>query len=192
MTMGTPAVPGTNFTGVAWYRSQVALRQVSDGASKVYLFGEKYVSQLSALTTGDSNSDMGSIYSGMDEALIRLGSSGGVYVPQNGGTGVLSMPQSGQGAVVGAQFSQYLYPPYQDAPVWAAPQQGGNNQAPKGVPVDNYQGLRFGSAHAGGFNMAFCDGSVHSITYEIDPTVHAMLSDRQDGNTPDASPYLGL
>ena len=40
--------------------------------------------------------------------------------------------------------------------------------------------------------MAFCDGSVHTITYEIDPTVHAMLSDRRDGNTPDAAPYLGL
>ncbi len=46
-TGGTPQ--GTTFTGVAWYRSQVALRQITDGASKVYLFGEKYVSQMSAL-----------------------------------------------------------------------------------------------------------------------------------------------
>ena len=46
---------------------------------------------------------------------------------------------------------------------------------------DPFNGLRFGSAHSGGFNMAFCDGSVHSIIYEIDPQVHAMLSDRGDG-----------
>ena len=120
------------------------MRQLSDGASKVYLIGEKYVSQMSALTTGDSNADMGSIYHGMDEALIRMGSSGGVYVPQNGGIGVLSQPQSGTS--IQAQFQQYLYPPFQDAAVWAAPQSGGSNQAPKNVPVDCYEGLRFGSA----------------------------------------------
>ena len=38
--------PGTTFTGPIWYRSQVALRQITDGASKVYLIGEKYVSQM--------------------------------------------------------------------------------------------------------------------------------------------------
>ena len=39
--------------------------------------------------------------------------------------------------------------------------------------------------------MAFCDGSVHIIIYDVDPVVHAMLSDRQDGNTFDAAQYLG-
>ncbi len=134
---------------------------------------------------------MGSIYQGMSESNIRLGSSGGVYVPQNnGGAAPLSAPQSGGAVTSLSQYYQYLYPPNQDAAVWPSALSGYN--PPKGVPIDAFQGLRFGSAHAGGFNMAFCDGSVHSITYEIDPTVHAMLSDRQDGNTPDASPYLGL
>ena len=35
-----------SFTGVIWYRSQVALKQIPDGTSKVYLFGEKYVDQI--------------------------------------------------------------------------------------------------------------------------------------------------
>ena len=51
--------------------------------------------------------------------------------------------------------------------------------------------FRFGSSHSGGFNMAFCDGSVHSIIYEIDTRVHLELADRQDGVPIEASTYLG-
>jgi prepilin-type N-terminal cleavage/methylation domain-containing protein len=40
---------------------------------------------------------------------------------------------------------------------------------------------RFGSAHSGGFLMAFCDGSVHSVSFTIDKTVHANLGARNDG-----------
>jgi prepilin-type N-terminal cleavage/methylation domain-containing protein/prepilin-type processing-associated H-X9-DG protein len=40
----------------------------------------------------------------------------------------------------------------------------------------------FGSAHAAGLNMSFCDGSVHFISYDIDPTAHRWLANRMDGN----------
>jgi prepilin-type N-terminal cleavage/methylation domain-containing protein/prepilin-type processing-associated H-X9-DG protein len=180
---------GTTFTGPIWYRSQVPLRQISDGTSKVYLIGEKYVSQLTSTTTGDNNADVMSLYSGMCEALIRLGSSGGVYVPQNGGVAPLSVAWNVSGIAM-MQYTPYLITPAQDSAVWPGVTSGVYNP-PKGAPLDEFQGLRFGSAHAGALNMAFCDGSVHAISYEIDATVHAMLSDRQDGNTVDASPYLG-
>jgi prepilin-type processing-associated H-X9-DG protein len=39
----------------------------------------------------------------------------------------------------------------------------------------------FGSAHSGAMNMAMCDGSVHSLSYDIDRDVHRYLAVRFDG-----------
>ena len=45
----------------------------------------------------------------------------------------------------------------------------------------------FGSAHAGKFQMAFCDGSVRGISYDIDLQLHENLIVRDDGNATDLS-----
>ena len=50
-----------------------------------------------------------------------------------------------------------------------------------------YQYHGFGSTHAGGFNMAFCDGSVRSVSYGVAETVHNNLASRKDGNVIDLS-----
>lgn len=41
--------------------------------------------------------------------------------------------------------------------------------------------LRFGSVHPSGAQFVFCDGSVHNISYSIDPVTHARLANRADG-----------
>ena len=38
----------------------------------------------------------------------------------------------------------------------------------------------FGSAHPFTFGMAMCDGSVHQVSYSIDPNVHRILGNRND------------
>ncbi len=39
----------------------------------------------------------------------------------------------------------------------------------------------FGSTHRGGWNMAFGDGAVRTLSFDIDPQLHKRLSSRDDG-----------
>lgn len=61
-----------------------------------------------------------------------------------------------------------LYPLYRDTP---------------GLQLE----MSFGGPHAGGCQFAFCDGSVRSINYTIDPVVHERLGNRKDGKAIDES-----
>lgn len=47
----------------------------------------------------------------------------------------------------------------------------------------------FGSAHPNGFNMAFCDGSTHIISFSIDQETHRRLCCRNDNLPVDNSKY---
>jgi prepilin-type processing-associated H-X9-DG protein len=171
-----PSITDTTFTGVCWYRSQVSFAMIPDGTSNVYLFGEKYMDHRSYETGGPGSGDEESVYRGMASSNIRLTASGGIDSPsvapsQSDDPGLSPVDPNGA----------FLYPPLQDRSVWP----GDAPARPPGEAVDWFNSVRFGSAHAESFNMAFCDGSVHSISYDIDPRVHAMLGDRRDGNAVD-------
>lgn len=50
------------------------------------------------------------------------------------------------------------------------------------VDTLNFEGRHiFGSAHPAAFNMVFCDGSVRSIQYDVDPFIHSYSANSKDG-----------
>lgn len=55
------------------------------------------------------------------------------------------------------------------------------------APLPDTRGIdgtyRFGSAHAGVFQVVFCDGSVHAISFDVALDVHQSLGSRHDGGT---------
>jgi prepilin-type N-terminal cleavage/methylation domain-containing protein/prepilin-type processing-associated H-X9-DG protein len=50
-------------------------------------------------------------------------------------------------------------------------------------------GFGYGSAHATSFNVAMCDGSVHSIGYDISEKVHRQLCNRKDKTPISSMPF---
>ena len=70
------------------------------------------------------------------------------------------------------RWSSWFYPIINPATDWLRPYADTPG-------LDNWHS--FGSAHANGFQMAFCDGSVQMINYTIDPEIHRRLANRKDG-----------
>jgi prepilin-type N-terminal cleavage/methylation domain-containing protein len=116
--------------GVIVYHRVVELRRISDGLSKTYMIGEKFL-ELNHYETGIASYDDQSYYLGFDRD-INLSA---------------------------------FFQPRRDEKL--------NSDTP----------FRFGSAHSTVFYMAFCDGSVHPIAYDIELDVHKSLGSRNGGET---------
>ena len=76
-------------------------------------------------------------------------------------------------------------PPYTDADAYNL-KDWEYNAFPYGLINDAFH---FGSAHTGGMNAVFGDGSVHTISYDIDPKMFDRLGDRRDGEVVDTSAF---
>jgi prepilin-type processing-associated H-X9-DG protein len=120
-------------------RSEVTSPMITDGTSKTYLIGEKFLDP-GHYENGTNAGDDQSLYVGFDRDNARSGN--------------------------------ILHPPIQD-----------RNVPPMWLPGDDERvtDWNFGSAHASGCYMAFCDGSVRLIDYYIAPGIHSALSGRNDG-----------
>jgi len=77
-----------------------------------------------------------------------------------------------QGALVGAN---------KDICRWSRAPGSNAIQTPKQDVSTSTNHFRFGSAHAGSFHAAFCDGSVRTLAYEIDEILFENLVNRRDG-----------
>jgi prepilin-type N-terminal cleavage/methylation domain-containing protein/prepilin-type processing-associated H-X9-DG protein len=128
----------TQFTGVVFVRSEINFRQITDGSSKTYMVGEKYLST--------DNYDDG----------LDFGDNEPAFGGGNADTLRITSPAK--------RFNVKL-------PL--GPDHAGSSD-------DNGEYI-FGSAHTGGFNMAFCDGSVRIIQFDIDPEIHRTYGHRSDG-----------
>jgi prepilin-type N-terminal cleavage/methylation domain-containing protein/prepilin-type processing-associated H-X9-DG protein len=70
------------------------------------------------------------------------------------------------------------YAPRQDIPI------------PSGATAYTFSSnMIFGSPHPAGCNFVFCDGSVHSISFSIDPLTHSLLANRADNQPIDDSKW---
>jgi type II secretory pathway pseudopilin PulG len=127
-------VPSTAYTGVCFQRSTVNLRKVSDGASKTYLGGEKYLTPAN-YENGEDWGDDASYYTGVDHDNLRWAGD---------------FPARDQNGLV--------------AP-WI-----------------------FGGPHPGGFQVVLCDGSVHTIAFDIEQDIHRNLANRSDGGIARVAP----
>ncbi|MBU4270615.1 MAG: DUF1559 domain-containing protein [Planctomycetes bacterium] len=79
-----------------------------------------------------------------------------------------------------ARWSSWHYPIVNPTTDWWPPYQD---------TAGSTNGWCFGSAHANGFQMAFCDGSVQMMSYTIDSETHRRLANRKDGQAIDAKKF---
>ena len=145
--------------GLFYYGLSTTMGQIQDGTSNTYLCGEKYI-------------DANNYSNGLD------GTIGGQYSGYDG-------DEICDYCGFSSDMIRFVA---SDSPSFVA-----IPSTPGYTPKQDWPGFSdagiFGSAHAGMCNMAFCDGSVHQISYGIAPTIHWQLGNRADGTAIDASMY---
>ncbi|MBA4105041.1 MAG: hypothetical protein C0485_04725 [Pirellula sp.] len=142
-------------TGVMYYHSELSEARIEDGTSNTYLVGEKYVPM---------------------EAYAGAGPLTGGGLPSYGENQSLYGGYEWDNQRVA--WSERAWPGTTNDAITKEDFQPKQDRAGTTSQIDR----AFGSAHSAVFNMVYCDGSVHSLSYEIDPITHGSLASRLDGN----------
>ena len=148
---GTPNL--SRCTGITYYHSQVTIAQVSDGTSNTYFAGEKYTEPGGYTFSTSDVSPLGDL--GENQSAYSGFEFDNVRLTYYSAPGNVETTES-----------EY-YQPRADTIGF-----GG---------VGTGAGKNFGSAHPGAFNMVMCDGSVQTMSYDIDRQAHQRLGNRADG-----------
>jgi len=145
LSFGEPLYPvqksSRSQNGISFDRSEVRLSEITDGASKTLMVGEKYQDP-DNYYTGADHTDNQCVYSGHDSDT-------------NGYTG------SNESSLA----DTVAYRPRRDE------------------SRKRYD-YHFGSAHVEGLHVAYCDGSVHFIDYDVRGRVWYALGGRDDQEKP--------
>ncbi|MBA3483778.1 MAG: DUF1559 domain-containing protein [Pirellulales bacterium] len=145
-------------TGVSHFRSEIPIQRIEDGTSNTYMVGEKWMSIDQYQGTGGTSATPGFSWGENQSAY-----NGWEWDAHR----VAWSPYSHQKGWLNNTTDIEFHQPSQD-------------QAGVGL---NDPEVKFGSAHAGGFNMVYCDGSVHTLSYDINHLTHAYLANRLDGQS---------
>ena len=165
---GVATVSGTGTTGTASGvgavildgNSQVSSGRMRNGASNTLIVGEKSVSIAGAFGgNGSLGGDPGDI--------------SGIYYGYTGDTVAFAFPSGGpiNDPRPGTTMTKY------------------NVNIPVGQSSVTISNLGYGSAHPGGMNALFGDGSVKTITYGISPTTFTAISNRNNTLVVDMSDF---
>jgi prepilin-type N-terminal cleavage/methylation domain-containing protein len=129
-------------TGIFTYWNYNRIKSITDGTSKTYCVGEKWLG-MNSYEDGSSGGDDQTAYCGMDRDNLRWA--------------------RGEHTIPGPPTKNLsAKPPMPDS------------------ATGDYDG-NFGGPHAGVVLMGMCDGSVHGISFDIDPITHGRLGNRKDG-----------
>jgi prepilin-type processing-associated H-X9-DG protein len=141
-------------SGIVWLHSKFKLIDVKDGLSHTYMIGEKYIDADMAQNGMSWGDDQGPFVSN-DRDILRWAAA----------TEMANPPDPAN-----------YFRPHHDT--------RGNpfNRSDTTYGLWGNGTLNFGSAHFLGFNMSFCDGSVHLVSYEISEDVHRRCCNRADGS----------
>lgn len=142
----------TDHTGIVFRMSEIRIKDVTDGTSKTYMIGEKMLST-AHYETGIDAADDQTAYVGYDIDTVRFTGKRNPAHPL--------LPSTKMPVVELPPIADYQ-----------------RDAANLGCQIPDV--LSFGSAHPGGFQVSYCDGSVRMLAYSIDSHLHRLSGHRSD------------